>query len=157
MSSIAEITVGPEDFGGCGEPHRRPLDESGWPVQPWALTCADCEPHLRGDQLWSASVHEIPPTHDEVKQQERFAIEGPKQQAALLTAALARLSGLGNQIPPSLQRQMEGLKAHIPLPGQLVCRECSAASPAGQRFCGACGAGLSVPVAAAAIKSGPAA
>jgi hypothetical protein len=160
-SDFVAVTVPAEgEYPGCGLEHRRPVDTEGRPVQPWALACsAGCEDWLIArDDRWSKTVHDIRPTYDEGRAEERLAIEGPKEQAALMTAALAQLAGFAPaQIPPSLQRHLAGLRSHVPLPGQLVCASCSASSPAGQRFCGACGQPMAASAAAAAIASGSAA
>jgi len=119
----------------------------------WALTCAQCEDHLRSDDKWSTTVSEIPETHDETTAREDYETRGAKDRDYIQALALAKIAGVA--IPESLQRVLSGAMAHVP--GQLLCPD-GHASPAGMKFCGECGKPLhgEAPPAAAAIEPGDA-
>ena len=149
-SSIDAVTLSVEGHGGCGQTHRRPV-EHGAPAKIWPLNCPQCENHLRSDPLWSATIAEIPETHDERVSREDFDKRGAKDKDAILTLALARLAGIGTaELPESLTRMISGVPAHIP--GQVECPQ-GHAQPAGQKFCGQCGSPMSAPVAKASLPA----
>ena len=140
-SDLAHVSVS-KAHGGCGVPggHSRPV-RNGAPVHPWALTCGECEDFLRSDAHWSVTPSEIPETHDEAKTREDFERRGAKDKDAVLTLALARLAGIPSaELPDSLTRMISGVPAHIP--GVLECPS-GHGNPAGQKFCGQCGASMS--------------
>jgi hypothetical protein len=58
------MTALSRSHGGCGQTHARPVVK-GAPVKTWALSCAACEKHLRGDDQWSVTISGIPETPDE--------------------------------------------------------------------------------------------
>jgi len=132
--------------GGCGNPHRRPV-EHGAPAKLWALTCPACENHLRGDPLWSPTISEIPETYDEKIAREDYETRGAKDRDYIQALALARIAGV--EIPESLTRVLSGAMAHVP--GQLLC-PAGHANPAGKKFCGDCGQPMHGEPAAAAIE-----
>jgi len=114
----------------------------------WALTCAQCEDHLRSDDKWSTTVSEIPETHDETTAREDYETRGAKDRDYIQALALAKIAGVA--IPESLQRVLSGAMAHVP--GQLLCPD-GHANPAGKKFCGDCGQPMhGEPPAAAAIE-----
>ena len=148
-SDLAHVYIS-EAHGGCQAPggHSRPV-RNGAPVQPWALTCDQCENHLRSDPLWSVTPSEIPETWDESKSREDFERRGAKDKDAVLTLALARLAGIPSaELPESLTRMISGVPAHIP--GVLECPS-GHGNPAGQKFCGQCGSPMSGPVPQASL------
>jgi hypothetical protein len=131
------------------------VDEEGYPVQPWSLSCADCEPFLLKSDHWAPTIEEIPATFDEQRAAERFKVRGAAEQQALLTAAVAQLAGFTRaEMPESLRKMMSALPAHVP--AQIVCPQGHAQSP-GNRFCGMCGSAMSQPVPIAAVTAGGAA
>lgn len=147
-SDVASITVSAA-HGGCGRVHTRPAP-GGNPVPLWSLDCPQCEDFLRSDPLWASNVSEVPETPDEVTAREDFDKRGAKDKDAVLTLALARLAGISPDVlPESLTRMISGVQAHIP--GKLLCPG-GHANPAGQKFCGECGAGMHQTAPAAAIE-----
>ena len=142
-SNFSSVIVPADDRGGCGQPHVRDVG----PDQAWALTCECCEPHLLAtDSRWVKDINDIPPTYDEARATERWRVQGAREQDAMMTSLLAQLAGYSpSQIPQSVQRAIGGIRPHIPLPGQMVCRACEASQPAGQPYCGECGAKMSAP------------
>jgi hypothetical protein len=147
-----------EEHGGCGKPHVRDLDENGRPVAIWSVSCPACEQWLlTHDDRWVRDVADIKPTYDEQRAADKWAVQGAKDQQMMLTAAVAQLAGFGPaQMPESLQRMLGGLKPHIPVAGAMVCSQCQAAQPPGQRYCGQCGAAMASPVPAASVTAGAA-
>ena len=143
--------------GGCGSPHIRGTDETGQPVQPWALTCAACEPYLeRTDGRWSKTVDGIRETFDETLAREAWETRGIKDRDALLAVAMARMAGVSqSQIPPTVQRMISGLQPHIPVAGEMICPKGHANVPGG-RYCAHCGAQMSAPAPSAALTAGQA-
>lgn len=161
-SDVASAYI-PAESGGCGAAHSRPVID-GAPQHPWAIDCPGCEHFLRShnSDMWSGSVAEIPESHDEKIAREDFEKRGAKDKDAVLTLALARLAGIEpGLLPESLTRMISGIPAHIPLTVTAGTLECPSghASPAGQKFCGECGAPMSAPVPRASLPApaGPAA
>lgn len=136
-SDLAFVSIS-QAHGGCGQPHRRPV-ERGAPAKLWALTCGGgCEDHLRGDPLWSTTISEIPETHDEKNVREDWEKRGAQDRDAIMPVLLAKLAGVDvSQLPESLTRAISGASLHIP--GVLECPK-GHAQPSGQDFCGKCGA-----------------
>jgi hypothetical protein len=154
QSDVASITVSPEGHGGCGQAHVRDVDESGYPVQPWGVSCPECEPYLRTDKQWAATVDDIPPTHDEKKAAEKFRERGQQDKDALLVLAMSRMAGVSAaEIPPTLTKMLTGLPAHVP--GVTVCSTGHENMP-GSRFCRQCGTSMARPAAAGEIGPGAA-
>jgi hypothetical protein len=150
-SDLASVSVSAA-HGGCGEVHTRPAP-GGIPVQPWRLDCETCANYLRSDAHWSATSAEIPETHDEGKTREDFQKRGAHDKDAIMTLALARLAGIPtSELPESLTRMISGRPAHIP--GVLEC-PAGHGNPAGQKFCGQCGAPMSGPVPQASLPPAP--
>ena len=79
-SDIMSVTVTAGE--GCGAEHRRPAGPDGYPVHPWAISCAGgCEEWLRlNDSRFAGAVHEIPETYDEKRQREQRDHERPADQ-----------------------------------------------------------------------------
>jgi len=78
--------------------HSRPV-ENGAPVKLWALTCPQCEDHLRHDPLWSGTINELPETYDEQIERERRE----KNASAEQEKALGNLPGnLAGALGPAL-------------------------------------------------------
>jgi hypothetical protein len=152
-SNVMAVTV-PAEAGGCvpTTTHRRPV-LNGVPVHPWGLECPPCEDFLRLHQpdQWSATLSELPETYDETKAREDFEKRGARDKDALMTLIMAKSVGIDpSQLPESLTRMVTGMPLHIP--GLLECPN-GHASPAGQRFCGECGAPMSAGVAKAALEA----
>jgi hypothetical protein len=156
-SDFVAVTIPSDDGRGCGIEHRRPADENGRPVQPWALSCdAGCEQWLlANDQRWTSNVSDIAATYDERRELERWETVGAREKDAALTAALMQLAGFSpSQVPASVQRMIAGLQPHVPLTGTMVC-PAGHGQAAGARYCSECGAPMGATVPAAAITSGP--
>jgi hypothetical protein len=138
-SDLAYVIV-PVSSGGCGSPHRRPV-ENGAPAKLWGLECPGrCEEFLRktdaSGHQWSATMSELPETYDEKHAREDFEKRGAKDRDQVLALALARLAGV--ELPESLVRPLTGNMPHIPA-APMLCPD-GHANPAGQKFCGHCGA-----------------
>ena len=153
-SSLDAVVLGPA-HGGCSVLHSRPV-ENGAPVKLWALTCPQCEDHLRHDPLWSGTINELPETYDEQIERERRE----KNASAEQEKALGNLPGnLAGALGPALAAAL------APLLGlaQAQAVSCTAGHPntAGVKFCGECGSpmgslpGAVVPDGAQAALSGP--
>jgi hypothetical protein len=87
------------DHGGCGQIHSRPV-EHGAPAKLWALTCPDCEKHLRSSDQWSATVSGIPETPDETLEREDREKRGQQETTAATATALQQL---GENLPEALR------------------------------------------------------
>lgn len=144
-SDLASVTVSAEGHGGCGQVHIRPAP-GGKPVSMWQLDCPPCEDYLRSDPLWSTTIAEIPETHDQKIQREDFEKRGALDERKLMAMALAKLTGI--PLPETIAGAITGQPVHIP--GMLECPS-GHAQPAGQKFCGECGAPMQGTVAQAAI------
>lgn len=145
-SDLAYVNV-PTSSGGCGEPHCRPV-ENGAPAKLWPLECpGQCEEHLRKSDAsghqWSATMSEIPETHDEAKSREDFDKRGARDKDQVLALALAKLAGV--ELPESLLRPITGN-----LPKAIALMECPSGHPGkpGAKFCAQCGQAMQQPVSA---------
>ena len=138
-SDLAYVIV-PATSGGCGEPHRRPV-EQGAPAKVWTLNCPPCENHLRHEPTWSTTLSEIPETYDEKLAREDFDKRGARDKDQVLALALAKLAGV--ELPESLLRPITGN-----LPQAVALMECPAGHPGkpGSRFCATCGVAMQQPV-----------
>lgn len=137
--------------GGCGQSHHRPAPD-GNPVKLWALTCVQCENHLRNDDLWSSSISEIPETHDEQTSREDWDKRGAQDRDAIMPLLLAKLAGIDpSQLPETLTRAISGTSLHIP--GMMECPK-GHAQPSGQDFCGKCGSSMHERATAGSLPAG---
>jgi hypothetical protein len=153
-SDAVAVTVSAEAHGGCGKVHTRPVDQ-GKPATVWALTCHDCENHLRHDDLWASTLSKIPETHDEASNREETEKSHARQQQDVMVQSLSILAGnvRGGDVP-----QAPCVNGHQnPATGKF-CAECGGPvarleavscasghdSPAGARFCVECGLALGV-------------
>jgi hypothetical protein len=147
-NDLAAVTIS-EAHGGCNQAHARPAP-GGVPAATWELHCDKCEDFLRHDPLWSVTSVEIPETYDETKARENFEKRGAKDKDAILTLALARLAGIGqDELPESLTRMISGVPAHVP--AEMECPQ-GHGQPAGRKFCAECGSPMHGAPAAAAIE-----
>jgi len=136
-SDLAYVHVS-QAHGGCGQPHRRPV-EQGAPAKLWALTCpSGCENHLRGSDLWATTVSEIPETHDEMAEREDYEKRGANDIQTMMALALTKLTG--GEVPDTITRMIDGSKAHIPNQVKVLCPPYGHANPPGMKFCGECAA-----------------
>lgn len=103
-SDLCYVAVSP-DHGGCGEGHARPV-VAGAPAKVWALTCHQCEDHLRSDKLWSPQVTTIPETMDEENARKDVEKRGAVEQAQSVADALSQLAKLGD-LPAILGQFMQ--------------------------------------------------
>lgn len=132
--------------GGCGEVHSRPVVD-GAPAKLWALTCNNCEDHLRSDSLWSSTISEIPETYDEKSVREDQEKRGQREQADATAHALERLAHLGD-LPTVLGKMVELMTGQQPQAALQaenalahLCRN-GHANVNSAKFCGECGASM---------------
>ena len=144
-SDLAAVTVSVDAHGGCGRTHSRPVSGDR-PVALWELSCPPCEDHLRSDPHWSTTRSEIPETHDEKLKREDFEKRGALDERKLMAMAMAKMMGI--EIPDTIAGALAGQMQHIP--GVMECAN-GHGNPAGQKFCGACGAPMSSLAAKAAL------
>ncbi len=140
-SDIQSIIVG-EAHGGCGMPHVREIGPDGYPSAVWSVDCPRCERFLEGDSMWAKTIAEIPLTLDQDLAAKQYERVGAQQQAALLTAAVARLAGFeGAEIPPVIRGMLSGQRPALgPV---MLCPSGHAGNVPGSKFCASCGAPLS--------------
>lgn len=147
-SDLASVSVSPAAHGGCGRTHVRPAP-GGKPDKIWALDCVQCSNHLRHDSHWSATLSEIPETHDEQKSREDFTKRGAADRDQVMALALAKIAGV--ELPETLRFALTGNMPDSPVAGMLECPNGHASKP-GAKFCAQCGeamhqkAGLDPPV-----------
>lgn len=155
QNNLASVIVPAEGFGGCGEPHSRPVVD-GAPAKLWELSCDACENHLRHSEQWSVTITELPETYDETKSREQADKLGKMDRERQLAVALEQLAPLG-QLPAALGQMLAQLMGTTPpaaLAGQMECPSGHPNAP-GLKFCGECGQPMSAPVPAAAIQAPP--
>lgn len=133
--------------GGVPHTHSRPV-ENGAPVKVWELRCdkPGCEDYLRSDPHWSTTLSEIPEAYDEKLKREDFEKRGALDERKLMAMAMAKMMGI--EIPETIAGALAGQMQHIS--GVLECPN-GHGQPAGQKFCGACGAPMSSLAAKAAL------
>lgn len=152
--------------GGCGQQHTRPV-RNGAPVKIWALDCARCEPYLSGSTrpkiiknypgdpkngipprqewvadahpMWSSTQDTIPLTPDEQAVNATRRERGTQQLQMIQALSALRASGL--DIPPEAMWLLESELPPGVLRGTMVC-PAGHDNPAGVKFCGECGAGM---------------
>lgn len=138
-SDISAVTLS-SAHGGCGLTHSRPAP-GGNPVKLWALSCPQCEDHLRSDRDWSPTIPDIPETPDEKSAREDWERRGAKDRDNVLALALAKLAGV--ELPESITGMIGGKLPHTAaLEGLVVCPS-GHENRAGGKFCGECGLSLS--------------
>jgi len=129
----------PRSHGGCGERHDRPY-ENGAPDKLWVLDCPQCELELRDSPHWSATISEIPETHDEQIIREDQEKRGQRDAATGTAQALEKLSALGDLpgVLAQLALLLTGQGGQTP---QLQTATCPSGhqSLVGTKFCGECG------------------
>ena len=153
-SDVAAISIS-QAHGGCGQSHSRPVVQ-GAPAKLWALTCVQCEDHLREDPLWSGTVADIPETRDEESEREDYEKRGANDIQTMMALALTRMTG--GEVPDTVARMIDGSKLHIPSQVKVLCPPYGHANPPGMKFCGECAAPMreAVPaVEAPAIPDAP--
>lgn len=132
-------TAVPRSHGGCGESHNRPV-ENGAPVKLWELNCPHCEFELRDSPHWSATVSEIPETHDEQIQREDQEKRGQRDAATGTAQALEKLSALGDLpgVLAQLALLLTGQNGQAPELESVACPN-GHANLVLAKFCGECG------------------
>lgn len=145
-SDLASVAVSAA-HGGCGEVHSRPAP-GGNPEKIWSISGCSCEDHLRHDPLWSATLSEIPETHDEAKAREDYTKRGANDVNTMLALALARLTG--GEIPETVATMISGAMPGM-IAAKMVCPD-GHENPPGQKFCGECAAPMHQAAAKAALE-----
>ena len=134
-SDLAAVTVSVA-HGGCGSAHHRPAPAENRPVRVWELNCPPCcKTTCAQDPHWSTTLSEIPETYDEKLKREDFEKRGALDERKLMAMAMAKMMGI--EIPDTIAGALAGQMQHIP--GVMECAN-GHGNPAGQKFCGACGA-----------------
>ncbi len=165
----------PATSGGCGAAHTRPVTH-GAPAKIWKLDCPPCESYLRGDHKPRILKYQTDPRTGQVVRQERIADADPmwsstpdtvplspdeertntvrsergRMQIEMLQA-LAALRSTGIDVPPEAMWLLERELPQGVLRGTVVCVN-GHDVPAGNGFCGSCGASMS---ARAAVEPTP--
>lgn len=148
-SDLVLVTVSAEAHEGCGQTHTRPV-EHGNPAKIWALSCPQCENHLRHDPLWASTPSKIPETHDEAANREERERHHQREQQDITANSLAILASLAGrdqaqQVPcgnghlnPAVAKFCVECGAPVGRAAVLVCAD-GHESPGGARFCVECG------------------
>lgn len=151
---------------GCGAAHSRPVTH-GAPARIWELTCAPCESYLRGDRkpkilkhkiesgrvvaqervpdadpMWSSTPETAPLSPDEEKTRHLRVERGEQQLRALEALVNLKTGGIDLLSRPDVMYYLKesGLPAEM-LQGKTVCPS-GHDNPAGNAFCGSCGASM---------------
>jgi len=163
---------------GCEAGHVRPVDErTGKPVPVWSLTCDAHEKYYRGDGKPKILKYQVDKNTGRVLRQERVADSSPmfsstpdtvpltpdeeatnairqergRMQIEMLQA-LAALRATGIEVPPEAMWLLERELPEKVLKGTVVCVN-GHDVPAGNQFCGSCGASMTT---RAAVTAAPA-
>ena len=165
----------PAVHGGCGSSHSRPV-RAGSPDKMFRLDCPPCESYLKGDRksrilkttpgdpksgiparqervadadpLWSSTPDSVPLTPDELSVNATRTERGAMQIQML--QALAAIRATGVNVPAEAMWLLErDLPAGV-LRGTMLCPQ-GHDNPAGLKFCGECGTGMTVQAAIEAI------
>jgi hypothetical protein len=139
-SDLASVSVSPA-HGGCGASHVRPAP-GGKPDKIWTLDCLQCSDHLRHDPHWSATLSEIPETHDEQKSREDFTKRGAADRDQVMALALAKIAGV--DLPETLRFALTGNMPDTPVEAMLECPNGHPGKP-GSKFCAQCGEAMQQP------------
>jgi hypothetical protein len=159
-SDIQSIAISP-NMGGCGQSHSR----DG--ARVWRLECEQCSATVLGHsrpkvwkwldrdrgyqrgQLdtwpgWSATLSDLPLSHDEQLDRDRVKRTGQSQMEQLTALSMAKTMGI--EIPGALASMLGGAAALAELQEapQVICPEGHANRP-GARFCDLCGTSMQVP------------
>jgi hypothetical protein len=138
-SDLAYVNV-PTTSGGCGSPHRRPVQE-GAPTKLWGLDCLACSDVLRHHDHWSPTLSEIPETYDEGKAREDFTKRGAADRDQVMALAMAKLAGV--ELPDTLRFALTGHMQDSPR-AMMVCPNGHDGKP-GAKFCAQCGEAMQQP------------
>lgn len=170
------MSVAVPEPSGCGATHSRPVTH-GAPAKVWKLECPPCEAHLRGDRkpkilkhkiesgrvvsqervpdadpMWSSTPDTAPLTPDE-ERTNTVRSERGRMQIEMLQA-LAALRSTGIEVPPEAMWLLERELPQGVLKGTVVCVN-GHDVPAGNGFCGSCGASMAVRAAVEAPAPEP--
>ena len=171
-SDVMALSLGEH---GCGATHTRPVTH-GAPAKTFKLTCEPCEAYLRGDRKAKILKYDIDPKTRTVIGQSRVADADPMWSSTPETTpltpdedltnsirqergtmqiqmlqALAALRTTGIEVPAEAMWLLERELPEKVLRGSVVCVN-GHDVPAGNQFCGSCGASTD---ARAAIGSAP--
>ena len=150
-SDVAAISIS-QAHGGCGVSHSRPVVQ-GAPAKLWALTCVQCEDHLRNDPLWSGTVADIPEPRDAESAREDYEKRGANDIQTMMALALTRMTG--GEVPDTVARMIDGSKLHLPAQVKVLCPPHGHANPPGVKFCGECAAPMRDAAPAGALPPAP--
>lgn len=129
-----------DGHGGCGQFHGRPV-EHGAPVKLWALTCPQCETHLRHDDQWSATISGIPETPDEKAEREDRELRGQRDAAQATGVALDKIGNLPEALKEALREFALSMVGGTPGAAHASDALCLQGHPmaSSAKFCGECG------------------
>ena len=138
-SDLDMVALSRDGHGGCGQVHSRPVT-SGAPDKLWALTCPQCENHLRSDAHWSLTVSGIPETPDEIAEREEREKRGQQEATAATGTALQEIAKQGgmNQLMMMTMFNAMNTKGLLTV-ADAMCENGHAVS-AQAKFCPECGA-----------------
>lgn len=138
-SDLDTVALSRDGHGGCGQVHSRPVT-NGAPEKLWALTCPQCENHLRSDANWSLTVSGIPETPDEIAEREEREKRGQQEATAATGTALQEIAKQGGMNQQMMMAMFNAMNAKgLFTVADAMCQNGHAVAAAA-KFCPECGA-----------------
>ena len=138
-SDLDTVALSRDGHGGCGQVHSRPVP-NGAPEKLWALTCPQCENHLRSDANWSLTVSGIPETPDEIAEREEREKRGQQEATAATGTALQEIAKQGGMNQQMMMAMFNAMNAKgLFTVADAMCQNGHAVAAAA-KFCPECGA-----------------
>lgn len=138
-SDLDMVALSRDGHGGCGQSHSRPVTD-GAPEKLWALTCPQCENHLRTDANWSLTVSGIPETPDETAEREERERRGQQEATAATGTALQEIAKQGGMNQQMMMAMFNAMNTKgLFTVADAMCENGHAVS-AQAKFCPECGA-----------------
>lgn len=138
-SDLDTVALSRDGHGGCGQVHSRPVT-NGAPEKLWALTCPQCENHLRTDANWSVTVSGIPETPDEIAEREEREKRGQQEATAATGTALQEIAKQGGMNQQMMMAMFNAMNSKgLFTVADAMCQNGHAVA-ATAKFCPECGA-----------------
>jgi hypothetical protein len=138
-SDLDTVALSRDGHGGCGQVHSRPVT-NGAPEKLWALTCPQCENHLRTDANWSVTVSAIPETPDELAEREEREKRGQQEATAATGTALQEIAKQGGMNQQMMMAMFNAMNTKgLFTVADAMCQNGHAVAAAA-KFCPECGA-----------------